>query len=136
MTLLSEMSLHNMTNVPPVTSTEIRDSEEWSPGPGHNIQYWPVLPNTPQFLTISKVISSFTVAHWPRREEVPSPSWMKVMETSCGWTHWKCLACAAIRLAPAPQAAEYEMPSTMMPISILDVMQFTERGQVIIGHHL
>ena len=49
-------------------------------------QYWPVLPNTRQFLTISKVIPCFTVAHWPRQQEAPSPSWRKVMETSWSWT--------------------------------------------------
>ena len=44
-------------------------------------QYWPVLPNTRQFLTISKVILFFTVAHWPQQQEAPSPSWRKVISS-------------------------------------------------------
>lgn len=124
MTLLSEMSLHNMTNAPPwpaPRSENLRSGHQ----AGVTTSLPPVLPNTRQFLTISKVIlllhgGPLAPTAWGAKPKLEESYGNKLeLDTS----HSKCLACAATSPAPAPQAAEYEMQRiTVMPISILDVM--------------
>ena len=98
----------------------------------------PVLPNTRQFLTISKVIlllhgGPLAPAAWGAKPKLEESYGNKLeLDTS----HWKCLACAATSLAPAPQAAEYEMQwITVMPISILDAMWYDAVYREGPGYH-